>query len=60
MQRLVRQNLMRRRWVDKKPKKVKNPKKVKLAFESMEIEPIDATVKNELKDAKLRWAHTMA
>ena len=67
---MVRQNLMRRRW-PRKPKEVKKLKKVKFAVEAMEIEPCDAkiknepkdakfaNVKNESKDAKLRWMHTM-
>ena len=53
MQRLVRQNLMRRRWT-RNPKEVKKLKKVKFAVETMEIEPYDAKIKNESKDAKLR------
>ena len=57
--------------VDKKPKEVKKMEKIKFAVESVEIEPNDAQIKNELqdanlqkvknetKDAKLRWMHTM-
>ena len=40
--------------MDKKPKEVKKLKKVKFAVEAMEIEPNDAKIKNESKDAKLR------
>ena len=53
MQRMVRQNLMRRRWT-RNPEEVKKLKKVKFAVETMEIEPYDAKIKNESKDAKLR------
>ena len=68
MQKLVRQNLMRR-TVDKDPKEVKKLKNVKFAVEAMETN--DATIKNkskaatvakiknESKDAKLRWMHSM-
>ena len=54
--------------VDKKPREVKKLKKVKFAVEAMETsdatlknEPNDevAEIKNESKDAKLRWMHTM-
>ena len=54
--------------VDKKPTEVKKLKKVKFAVEAMEtsdattkIEPNDevAEIKNEAKNAKLRWMHTM-
>ena len=54
--------------VDKKPTEVKKLKKVKFAVEAMETsdatlknEPNDevAMIKNESKDAKLRWMHTM-
>ena len=54
--------------VDKKPKKVKKLKKVKFAIEAMETSdatiknvPNDevAEIKNESKDATLRWMHTM-
>ena len=54
--------------MDKKPKEVKKLKKVMFAVEAMETsdatiknEPNDevAEIKNESKDAKLRWMHTM-
>ena len=66
-QRLVRQNLMRRRWT-RNSKEVKKLKKVEFAVEAMETsaatiknEPNDevAMIKNESKDAKLRWMQTM-
>ena len=54
--------------VDKKPREVKKLKKVEFAVEAMETsdatiknEPNDdvAMIKNQSKDAKLRWMHTM-
>ena len=57
-----------RRLLDKKPREVKKLKKVKFAVEAMETsdatlknEPNDEVgeIKNESKDAKLRWMHTM-
>ena len=48
--------------VDKKPKEVKKLKKVYFAVEAVEIKPKDAKfekIKNESKDAKLRWMHTV-
>ena len=54
--------------VDKKPTEFKKLKKIKFAVERMETsdariknEPNDevAEIKNESKDAKLRWMHTM-
>ena len=69
MQRLVRQ--LHAKTVDKEPKEVKKLNKIKFAVEAMEIEPNDAksknepkdakfgNVKNESKDAKLRWMHTV-
>ena len=42
--------------LDKKLKKVKKLEKVKFAVEAMETN--DAKIKNESKDAKLRWIHT--
>ena len=45
------------KMVDKKPKEVKKFKKVEFAVEAMETNNV--TIKNESKDAKLRWMHTM-
>ena len=54
--------------MDKKPREVKKLKKVKFASEAMETsdariknEPNDevAKIKNESKDARLRWMHTV-
>ena len=44
------------------PKEVKKLKKVNFAVEAMDVKPKDARfakLKNESKDAKLRWMHTM-
>ena len=52
--------------VDKKPKEAKKPKTVKFAIdtndEMMQNKLLDsriAKIKNETKDAKLRWMHTV-
>ena len=44
------------------PKEVNKLKKVKFAVEAMDVKPKDARfakLKNESKDAKLRWMHIM-
>ena len=66
-QRLVKQNLMRRRWT-RNSKEIKKLKKVEFAVEAMvtsaatiKNEPNDevAMIKNQSKDATLRRMHTM-
>ena len=67
-QRLVRQNIMRRRWTRNPRNSRSSRKKVKFALEAMETsdariknEPNDevAKIKNESEDATLRRMHTV-
>ena len=67
----IRQTEPHAKTVDKKPKEAKKLNKVKFAVEAMEVEPNDAKIKNEPKDAKFakikneskdakwRWMHAV-